>query len=102
MTKRNPFKLLPLSLAFALVPALASAEDLIQVYDLARQNDPVLSGAEAQRLSTAEGVDQATSQLLPQIAAVFDFDDSSRDQYNAGVSGDAEGNLGLRVVDQKQ
>jgi outer membrane protein len=97
MTKRNPFKLLPLSLALALVPAFASAEDLIQVYDLARQNDPVLSGAEAQRLSTAEGVDQATSQLLPQIAAVFDFNDSSRDQYSAGISADAEGNLGPRV-----
>ena len=41
MTKRNPFKLLPLSLALALVPALASADELIQVYDLARQNDPV-------------------------------------------------------------
>ena len=76
MTKRNPFKLLPLSLALALVPALASADDLIQVYDLARQNDPVLSGAEAQRLSVGEGVDQATAQLLPQIAATFDFGDS--------------------------
>jgi len=97
MTKRNPFKLLPLSLALALVPALASADDLIQVYDLARQNDPVLSGAEAQRLSTGEGVDQATSALLPQISALLDFNDSSRENYSAGISADAEGNLGPRV-----
>ncbi len=97
MTKRNPFKLLPLSLALALMPALASADDLIQVYDLARQNDPVLSGAEAQRLSTGEGVDQATSALLPQISALFDFNDSSRENYSAGISADAEGNLGPRV-----
>ena len=97
MTKRNPFKLLPLSLALALVPALASADDLIQVYDLARQNDPVLSGAEAQRLSIGEGVDQATSALLPQISALLDFNDSSRENYSAGISADAEGNLGPRV-----
>jgi outer membrane protein len=100
MTKRNPFKLLPLSLALALVPAFASAEDLIQVYDLARQNDPVLSGAEAQRESISEGVDQATSQLLPQISASLDFNDSTRDQYSAGISADAEGNLGPRVSNQ--
>lgn len=100
MTKRIPFKLLPLSLALALVPMLASAEDLIQVYDLARQNDPVLSGAEAQRESISEGVDQATSQLLPQISALLDFNDSSRDQYSAGISADAEGNLGPRVSTQ--
>lgn len=98
MIKRNAFKLLPLSLALALVPMLASAEDLIQVYDLARQNDPVLAGAEAQRESISEGVDQATSQLLPQISAVFDFNDSDRDTYNAGVSPDAQGNQGLRVT----
>ncbi len=98
MTKRNPFKLLPLSLALALVPAFASAEDLIQIYDLARQNDPVLSGAEAQRLSTAEGVDQATSQLLPQISAALSFSDSSQDDYTAGVGRDQQGVLAPRVT----
>lgn len=93
MTKRNPFKLLPLSLALALVPALASADDLIQVYDLARQNDPVLSGAEAQRLSVGEGVDQATAGLLPQISASLSYSDSSRDQYSAGVDRNQQGAL---------
>ncbi|HSX62474.1 MAG TPA: TolC family outer membrane protein [Tahibacter sp.] len=93
MTKRNPFKLLPLSLALALVPALASADDLNQIYDLARQNDPVLSGAEAQRLSISEGVDQATAALLPQVAASLSFSDSSRDQYSAGVDRNQQGAL---------
>ncbi|MBL8297234.1 MAG: TolC family outer membrane protein [Rhodanobacteraceae bacterium] len=97
MTKRTPFKLLPLSLALALVPVLASAEDLIQVYDLARQNDPVLSTAEAQRESTSEGVNQATAQLLPQISAVLDFGKGSRDDYNAGITADAQGNVGRGV-----
>lgn len=98
MTKRIPFKLLPLSLALLLVPALASAEDLNQIYELARQNDPVLSGAEAQRLSVAEGVDQATAALLPQISASLGFSDSRSDSYSAEIAGDAQGNLGFRVI----
>ena len=98
MTKRNPFKLLPLTLAIALVPTLASAEDLTQIYDLARQNDPVLSGAEAQRLSTAEGVNQATSALLPQISAAYDFGDSRVTRYSSGIGQDQEGNFGIRVT----
>jgi len=98
MTKRNAFKLLPLSLALVLVPALASAEDLIQVYDLARQNDPVLSGAEAQRLSINEGVAQATAQLLPQISAALDFGDSSTDSYSSGLAPDSSGNVAPRII----
>lgn len=98
MTKRTPFKLLPLSLALMLVPALASAEDLTQVYELARQNDPVLSGAEAQRLSVGEGVDQATSALLPQISASLSFNDNTNDTYTAEISPDREGDLGFQVT----
>lgn len=97
MTKRIPFKLLPLSLALMLVPALASAEDLTQIYELARQNDPVLSGAEAQRLSVGEGVDQATAALLPQISASYSFGDTSSNSYSNSISADAQGNLGPRV-----
>jgi outer membrane protein len=101
MTKRNAFKLLPLSLALALVPALASAEDLIQIYDQARQNDAVLSGAEANRLSVSEGVDQATSQLLPQISAIFDYSDGTRKSYSAGIQADEEGNLGFLTTNSR-
>lgn len=101
MTKRIPFKLLPLSLALLLVPTLASAEDLTQIYDLARQNDPVLSGAEAQRQSVAEGVDQATSALLPQITASYEYGDSNVRRYSSGLSADEEGNLGFRVVNSE-
>src|SRR5262245_37859897 len=85
MTKQNRFKLLPLSLALTLVPVLASAEDLIQIYDLARQNDAVLAGAEAQRLATRAGVTQATSQLLPQINASYSFKDNDTSSYNSGL-----------------
>ena len=50
-------------LAFALVlaglSAQASATDLVQAYDLARQSDPQFSAAEAQKNATAEGTVQS-------------------------------------------
>lgn len=76
MNKAIHAKLLPLTLALLLAPALAPAEDLMAAYEAARQSDPVLAGAEAQKLSTDEGVTQATAQLLPQISASLGFDDS--------------------------
>ncbi len=60
----------PLALALAvaaLLPAAASAEDLMQTYELARTGDPQLSAAESQRLATMEGAVQARANLLPQI-----------------------------------
>ena len=39
----------------------------MQVYKEARASDPTLSGAQATKLATDENVDQARSQLLPQI-----------------------------------
>jgi len=95
MNKRNRRKLLPLILAALVTPALAQAEDLMQVYDLARQSDPVLAGAEAQRLSTTEGVTQATAQLLPQISASLNFQDSHGTSQNQSFYPDASGNFVL-------
>ena len=66
---------LPLALAVALTigASAAHADDLMQVYQEARAADPTLAGAEATKLATDENVDQARSQLLPQIAASLDF-----------------------------
>lgn len=58
---------LVLSLALALSSAPVFAEDLMQTYELARVNDPQLSIAESQRLSTRENAVQARAGLLPQI-----------------------------------
>ena len=48
-------------LAFAILLAGtaggASAADLMQAYELARQSDPVLAAAESERMITGEGVD---------------------------------------------
>lgn len=51
----------------ALLPAAASAEDLMQTYELARAGDPQFSAAESTRDATKEGSVQARAALLPQI-----------------------------------
>ena len=56
-----------LALAIALLPAAASAEDLLQTSELARQGDPQLSAAESNRLAIREGSVQARAAMLPQI-----------------------------------
>lgn len=57
---------LVLALALAL-PTVASAADLLQTYELARNGDPQLSIAESSRLSQKEGAVQARAALLPQL-----------------------------------
>ena len=58
---------LVLALVLALLPAVASAEDLLQTYELARNGDPQLSAAESTRLATKEGAVQARAALLPTL-----------------------------------
>ncbi|MEX1828469.1 TolC family outer membrane protein [Luteibacter sp. CQ10] len=58
-----------LVLALAWLPAMAGAEDLLDIYRQAVANDPVLAGADARRLVAAEAVPQARSALLPQLSA---------------------------------
>lgn len=62
-------KLLSLALALAAVSLPSHGEDLLDAYRAARANDPVLSQADATRLATGEGVDQARALLLPQLSA---------------------------------
>ena len=64
----------PLALALAavvgsaaLLPLTASAEDLMQTYELARAGDPQFSAAESTRDATKEGAVQARAAMLPQI-----------------------------------
>ncbi|HEY0180432.1 MAG TPA: TolC family outer membrane protein [Dokdonella sp.] len=64
---------LSLALTLALGASAARADDLIQIYQQARASDPTLAGAQATKLATDEGVDQARAQLLPQIAAALSF-----------------------------
>ncbi len=74
-------KLLTLAMSLAAVSLPSHGQDLLDAYRDARANDPVLSQADANRLSTGEGVDQARALLLPQISA-----DLSLSQTNGGGS----------------
>ncbi|MEN1971937.1 TolC family outer membrane protein [Luteimonas sp. MJ204] len=76
---------LALALLLALLPAAASAEDLLQTYELARGSDPQLAISEANRDISREGRVQARASLLPQINGSASINRS----YAAGVDGDA-------------
>ncbi len=75
---------LPLALLLALGAPIAHADDLMQIYQQARASDPTLAGAEATKLATDENVDQARSQLLPQIAAALSFTRATGGSNTAG------------------
>jgi outer membrane protein len=60
-------KLLPLFITAALSSKAAWADNLAEIYDLAKQNDPQLLGAVAEREAAFEAVNSSRSTLLPQI-----------------------------------
>lgn len=63
-------KLLPLALGLALgsVSSAALADDLAQIYQQAKQSDPTLNQAAAERDAAFSAVDATRGTLLPQIA----------------------------------
>jgi outer membrane protein len=60
-------KKIALAVALVLGSATAPAADLVEVYQLAGDNDPVLRAARANRDATRENEPLARSQLLPEI-----------------------------------
>ena len=58
-----------LTLLLLVAAGAAEAKDLVQVYDDALHNDPVIRQADANRLASRESRPQALSQLLPQLNA---------------------------------
>jgi outer membrane protein len=83
-------RLRPLTFALLLagISAQASATDLVQAYDLARQSDPQFAASEAQRAATAEGIVISRAALLPQVSADLTYNrslsSSSGNQVFAG------------------
>ena len=63
------FRLLAFLLALALAAGGARAEDLVQIYREAQQNDPTLAAARANWTATQERVPQARAGLLPSVSA---------------------------------
>ncbi len=71
---RDPMRRRAVVLACAFACAFAAcrraqADDLLDVFRLARANDPVLAAADAARLGTHDLADQARAALLPQASA---------------------------------
>ncbi|MBV2208738.1 MAG: TolC family outer membrane protein [Thermomonas sp.] len=74
---------LALALAFALVPTVAQADDLLQSYQNARNSDPQFAAAEANRAISAERPVQARAALLPNIGGSIG---ANRVDHGAGDS----------------
>ncbi|MDP2573813.1 outer membrane channel protein TolC [Vibrio penaeicida] len=89
-------KLLPLLITAALGSNAAWADNLAEIYDLAKQNDPQLLSAAAQREAAFEAVNSSRSTLLPQIdlTAGYNIQQSSKS--------DREGNTLTAGVGLKQ
>lgn len=79
-------KLLTLALALASLSPLCRGEDLIGSYREARANDPVLSQADATRLATGEGINQARALLLPQISGGLTLQQTSGGSSSRGAA----------------
>ena len=86
------------ALAVALAAALAqpaSAEDLIQVYDMARASDPQLAAADAQRLSARENVVQSRALLLPSLVGQATVTDNDTDSSSTRAFLNPDGTVGF-------
>ena len=93
-------KLLTLALALAAISLPSHGEDLLDAYRDARANDPVLSQADATRLATGEGVDQARALLLPQIGASMSLNQTNGgNQIGHSRSRSINGTLSQTVLD---
>ncbi|MDD9178232.1 MULTISPECIES: outer membrane channel protein TolC [Aliivibrio] len=88
-------KLLPLLIGMALgsFSSLAAADDLAQVYNQAKENDPQLLRAAATKDAAFEAVNSSQSSLLPQIDLTAgynivrsDLDRNENDRLTAGIS----------------
>ncbi|HEX5757519.1 MAG TPA: TolC family outer membrane protein [Arenimonas sp.] len=83
-------RLRPLAFAFLLagLAGNASAADLMQAYELARDSDPQLAAAEAQMLGQGEGVVQSRSALLPQLTGSASLSRSDGDSSSISINVD--------------
>ncbi|MFT5635221.1 MAG: outer membrane protein, partial [Cognaticolwellia sp.] len=82
-----------IGLACAASSSLANAEDLLSVYQQAKNNDPVVLRAHAQFLAAEEGIEQARSVLLPQIYGAASYTKSENEFTPTSDTGQSSGLL---------
>ncbi len=86
---------LAMAIAVAMLSSPLRAEDLSQIYSDARQADPTLAAADANRLATKESSPQARAALLPQIGGSYGYTHSDTGSNSSGpqlISSGANGN----------
>ncbi len=78
----------PTKVAISVIALLSSssvwADNLLEVYNLAKDNDPTYLASDAGRMATNERVNQSMASLLPQINASLSA--SSSNQESSGVT----------------
>ncbi|TQV73052.1 TolC family outer membrane protein [Aliikangiella marina] len=80
----------PTKLAVGILAVLSSqtiwADNLLEVYNVAKDNDPTFLASDAGRLATNERVNQSMSSLLPSVNAAvgYSFTDSESTQTTTG------------------
>lgn len=84
--------------AALLLPQAARAEDLLEIYVLARASDPVLSAAASARGVVIEGVAQARAPLLPQWSLGYGYA-QDRSGGSTGYSRDLSTRLSQVLLD---
>lgn len=87
-----PRRSLALALAAILLPAAAQADDLLQSYQHARNNDPQYASAEANRAVSAELPVRARAALLPNIGGSI-----GSDRYDNGMGAVRTGSWGVNL-----
>lgn len=91
---KNPsiMKSLIAALALGMLPGVASAATLLEIYQQALQSDPLIHEAEARRLASLEAAPQARGVLLPQVS--FGGDWTRSESSGTQVDADASGSFG--------
>jgi len=78
---------LAIALTLAVLSNQAGAADLMQAYELARQNDPQFAASESQRDATGENVVQSRAALLPQVSGDISYSRSESDSNGSQAFG---------------
>ena len=79
----------------------ALADDLLQVYQQAIENDPTVNRAQANRDAAFSGISISRSGLLPQISASIGYTMGTRDNTNAITDPDTDEFLGFAVFENE-
>lgn len=89
------------AMTLAAASSAAHAEDLLQIYQQALTNDPVVLQAQAQRNSLYEKIEETRAPLLPSLSAAVGYGKSWTDQNNdfTGVK-DSDGFNGSLTLNQ--